>query len=75
MNISKRSIEKLPFFHSFIQDSSTKVVIDIKTFQSWLEGIEHMDFLSNADEKERTEAYQELTSGGGLDLRDAMKEW
>ena len=73
MDISKHRIEKLPFFHSFIPESSTKAVIDIKIFQTWLEDIKHMDILSDADEKERTEAYQELKNNRGMNLKDAMK--
>ncbi|MCD4676737.1 MAG: hypothetical protein K8S18_12200 [Desulfobacula sp.] len=75
MTVEKNNIEKLPFFHSFIPDSSTKAVIDINAFHLWLEGVQHMDFLSDTEEIERTEAYQELESGEALDLKEAMKEW
>lgn len=75
MAVSKKNIEKLPFFHSFMPDSPTKAVIDIKAFHLWLEGVQHMDFLSDEDEAERIEAYQDLESGKALDLKKAMKEW
>ena len=75
MAVSKNNIEKLPFFHSFMQDSPTKAVIDVKAFNLWLQKVQHMDFLSNADEVERAEAYQELEKGKALDLKEALKEW
>lgn len=70
-----QSIEKLPFFQSYVPDSSTKAVIDIKGFGLWLERVQHMDFLSDTEERERTEAYKELENGHALDLKEAMNEW
>lgn len=75
MTVCKNNIEKLPFFHSFMQDSSTKAVIDVKAFNLWLQSVQHMDFLSKTDEAERTEAYKELENGKALDLKEALKEW
>ena len=75
MAFSKNNIEKLPFFHSFLQNSPTKAVIDVKAFDLWLQRVQHMDFLSNADEAERAEAYQELEKGNALDLKEVLKEW
>ena len=75
MPVSENNIKKLPFFHSFIQDSTTKAVIDIKAFNLWLKRVQNMDFLSDEDEAERKEAYQELESGKALDLKKSMNEW
>ena len=75
MPVSENNIKKLPFFHSFIQDSNTKAVIDIKAFNLWLKSVQHMDFLSDADEAERKEAYRELENGKALDLNESMNEW
>jgi len=35
----------------------------------------HIDFLSDAEDRERTAAYHELENGHSLDLKDIMKEW
>lgn len=75
MSIKKHNIETLPFFDSFVPNSHTKVVIDIKAFDFWLKTVKHMDFLSDEEESERTEAYSELENGHSLDLKGAMKEW
>ena len=75
MGKEKQNIEKLPFFHSFIPDSKNKVVIDIQEFNLWLKSVQHMDFLSDAEDKARTAAYRELKNGNALDLKDAMQEW
>ncbi|MDY0222906.1 MAG: hypothetical protein RBR67_17385 [Desulfobacterium sp.] len=75
MNTEKYNIETLPFFDSFVPNSATKVVIDVKAFDLWIKSIQHMDFLSDAEDRERTSAYSELENGGSLDLKDAMKEW
>ena len=75
MSIKKHSIENLPFFDSFVSNSATKVVIDVKAFDFWLKSVQHMDFLSDAEDRERTDAYHELESGHALDLKNAMKEW
>ena len=75
MNIQQYDIKNLPFFHSFMQGSHTKAVIDIQAFNLWLEQVQHIDLLTDAEEAERAEAYRELKSSGALDLRDAMKEW
>lgn len=70
-----QNIEKLPFFNSFLPGGDAKAVIDVKAFHLWLENVQHMDFLSEADEQERTEAYEELKSGHAMDLKKAMNEW
>ena len=75
MSIEKQNIEKLPFFHSFIPEAPTKAVIDIREFNLWLERVQHLEFLSDSEEIDRVEAYNELESGEALDLKDAMKEW
>ncbi|WP_300462716.1 hypothetical protein [Desulfobacula sp.] len=75
MSKEKYNIEKLPFFQSFVPNSPTKAVIDIQEFHLWLERVQHMDFLSNAEERERYDAYKELENVHALDLKDAMNEW
>ena len=75
MSIEKQTIEKMPFFHSFVSNSTTKVIIDVREFNLWLERVQHMDFLSDAEDRERTDAYNELETGHALNLKDAMKEW
>lgn len=75
MNIQKYNIEKLPFFNSYIPDSNTKAIIDVKEFTLWLEQVQHVDFLSDSEEIEREEAYKELETGKTLDLKDAMGQW
>ena len=44
MNTKKYSIETLPFFDSFVPNSATKVVIDVKAFDLWIKSVQHMDF-------------------------------
>jgi len=68
-------IEKLPFFHSYVPNSDTKIVIDVEGFNLWMRHVQHMDFLSETEELERTEAYKELENGHALDLKEAMNEW
>lgn len=75
MSIKTHSIENLPFFDSFVPNSATKVIIDVKAFDLWLKSVQHMDFLSDAENRERTAAYHELENGHSMDLKDAMKEW
>lgn len=75
MSIKKHNIESLPFFDSFVPNSVTKVVIDVKAFDLWLKSVQQMDFLSDSEDRELTEAYRELESGHALDLKNAMKEW
>ena len=75
MSITKNNIEKLPFFNSFLAGTESKAVIDVKAFLLWLENVQHMDFLSEADEKDRTKAYEELKSGHAINLKEAMNEW
>jgi hypothetical protein len=70
-----RNIEKLPFFNSFLPGGDSKAVIDVKAFHLWLEEVQHLDFLSEADEQDRTKAYQELEKGHAKDLKEAMNEW
>ncbi len=69
------NIKKMPFFQSFIPNSNTKAIIDINEFNIWLEQLGQVDFLSESDEKERTDAYNELQSGQALNLKDAMERW
>ncbi len=52
-----------------------QAVIDIKTFYLWLKDVQNVDFLSDAEKTQRTEAYQELESDEVLDLQESMKEW
>lgn len=75
MSIKKHNIETLPFFDSFIPNSDTKVVIDIRAFDLWLKTVKDMDFLSDEEDRERAVAYHELENGHAIDLKDAMKEW
>lgn len=75
MSIAKDNIEKMPFFNSFLPGGDSKAVIDVKAFHLWLKDVQHMDFLSEADEQDRTEAYNELKSGKSLDLKKALAEW
>ena len=75
MSTAKNNIEKMPFFNSFLPGGDSKAVIDVKAFHLWLEEVQHLDFLSEADEQDRTEAYKELESGHAIDLKEAMNEW
>ena len=75
MNTPREKIEKLPFFNSFLTGSKDEAVIDVKAFHLWLENVQHLDFLSEVDEKDRTKAYEELESGHAIDLKEAMNEW
>jgi hypothetical protein len=75
MSTPHKNIEKLPFFNSFLAGTESKAVIDVKAFHLWLKNVQHMDFLSEADEQDRTEAYGELKSGKALDLKKALEEW
>lgn len=75
MSTSKNNIENMPFFNSFLPGGDSKAVIDVKAFLLWLKDVQHMDFLSEADEQDRMEAYNELKSGKALDLKKAMAEW
>lgn len=75
MSTVKNNIEKMPFFNSFLPGGDSKAVIDVKAFHLWLKDVQHMDFLSEADEQDRTEAYDELTSGKALDLKKTLTEW
>lgn len=70
-----QGIEKLPFFHSYAPDSDSRAVIDIQRFTLWLKRVQDMDFLSEAEELERAEAYKELENGQAPDLKEAMDEW
>ncbi len=75
MNVGKYNIENLPFFHSFVPNSELKAIIDIQGFNLWLKQVQQVDFLSDAEETERADAYSELENGQALDLKDAMGEW
>ena len=75
MSTAKDNIEKMPFFNSFLPGGDSKAVIDVNAFHLWLKDVQHLDFLSEADEQDRTEAYKELESGNTLDLKKALTEW
>jgi hypothetical protein len=75
MSTAKNNIEKMPFFNSFLPGGDSKAVIDVHAFHLWLKNVQHLDFLSEADEQERTDAYKELESGNAQDLKKAMTEW
>lgn len=75
MNTPRKNIEKLPFFNSFLPGGDSKAVIDVKDFHLWLEEAQHLDFLSEADEHERIDAYKELEAGKAIDLKKALTEW
>ncbi len=69
------NIENLPFFNAFLPGSDAKAVIDVKAFHLWLEEVQHLDFLSEADAQDRAKAYKELKSGHAIDLKEALNEW
>jgi hypothetical protein len=75
MSAAKDNIKKMPFFNSFLPGGDSKAVIDVKAFHLWLKEVQHLDLLSEADEQDRAEAYEELTSGKALDLKKALEEW
>lgn len=75
MNTPRKNIEKLPFFNSFLPGGDSKAVIDVKAFHLWLKDVQHLDFLSETDEQDRTEAFKELEAGNALDLKKALAEW
>ncbi|MDX9963950.1 hypothetical protein [Desulfobacter postgatei] len=75
MNTPRKNIEKLPFFNSFLPGGDSKAVIDVKSFHLWLEEVQHLDFLSESDEQDRTDAFKELEAGNALDLKEAQAEW
>ncbi len=75
MSTSKNNIENMPFFNSFLPGGGSKAVIDVKAFHLWLKDAQHMDFLSEADEQDRSEAYEELESGHIIDIKEALTEW
>lgn len=75
MSTTKNNIEKMPFFNSFLPGGNSKAVIDVKAFHLWLKNVQHLDFLSEADEQDRTDAFKELEAGNALDLKKALAEW
>lgn len=75
MSTTQNNIEKMPFFNSFLPGGNSKAVIDVKAFHLWLKDVQHMDFLSEADEQDRTDAYEELEGGHVIDLKEALTEW
>ncbi|NWH06882.1 hypothetical protein [Desulfobacter latus] len=75
MSTPKDNIEKMPFFNSFLPGGNSKAVIDVRAFHLWLKDVQHLDFLSDADEQDRTKAYEELENGHAIDLKEAMNEW
>ncbi|MBW1998916.1 MAG: hypothetical protein JRJ29_13255 [Deltaproteobacteria bacterium] len=65
-------IEQFPFFKTF-QDKEN-AVIDVKAFENWIRELD-IDLLTEEDEADRKEAFEELAKGEAINLRKAMKEW
>lgn len=40
-----------------------------------LKDVQHLNYLSEADEHNRTDAYKELEAGNAIDLKKALAEW
>ena len=66
-------IEGLPFFEGF--QGAGKAIVDVKRFEQWLEESQGIELMSSEDEADRAKAYDELSKGKALDLREAIKEW
>jgi hypothetical protein len=69
----RAGIEKLPFFEGFY--GKGKAIVDIKSFEEWLNETQGSEFLNDEDEIDRREAFEELEKGESLDLLEATKEW
>lgn len=75
MSTAKNNIKKMPFFNSFLPGGDSQAVIDVNAFHLWLKDVQHLEFLTEADEQERIDAHRELEAGKAIDLRKALAEW
>ena len=66
-------IEKLPFFKGF--HSKGKAIVDVKVLEEWLTKNKGIELLSEEDERDRGQAFEELERDEALDLREALKKW
>ena len=66
-------IEKLPFFVGHLDKG--KAIVDVAVFERWIRENPIFETLTDEDERDRTEAREELTAGDALDLKKAMESW
>lgn len=66
-------IEKLPFFESYFDQG--KAIVNVALLEQWIRENPLFDLMTEQDELDRNEGYEELSSDRAVDLKKAMESW